>query len=98
MPSRYPKEAVLRDGRRITFRAWPYLNVLSSVWEFLRRQGVSWVFPGVHGEVVPVGEGVDRFQVGDEVLGVAPYSFASHAVSAEYALVCKPKSISDDKA
>jgi len=67
------------------------------------------LYPGITDEVVPlgiecagvvsaVGEGVERFQVGDKVMGVAPYSFASHAVSAEYALVHKPDAISDEEA
>jgi myxalamid-type polyketide synthase MxaB len=36
--------------------------------------------------------------VGDEVFGVVPYAFASHARSAEYALVHKPLSIDHDQA
>ncbi|MEQ8790735.1 MAG: amino acid adenylation domain-containing protein [Pirellulaceae bacterium] len=64
------------------------------------------LYPGIKDKVVPlgiecsgvvtaVGEGVKRFGVGDEVLGVAPYSFASHARTAEFALVPKPASIND---
>jgi hypothetical protein len=37
---------VERSGNEITFRAWPYRNVLWSVWEFLDRQGVKWSVPG----------------------------------------------------
>ena len=59
------------------------------------------LYPGIRDEIVPlgiecsglvtrVGDKVDRFQVGDEVLGVAPYSFSSHAITADYALVHKP--------
>lgn len=59
------------------------------------------LYPGIRDEIVPlgieasgtvaaVGEGVDRFQVGDAVLGVVPYAFASHAITAEYALTPKP--------
>ena len=62
------------------------------------------LYPGLQDDVVPlgiecsgvvtaVGPGVERFQVGDEVMGVAPYSFASHAISAEFALVHKPGDI-----
>ncbi|MBF0244528.1 MAG: DUF4838 domain-containing protein, partial [Planctomycetes bacterium] len=50
---------VERNGRKVVFRAWPYCNVLYSVWEFLRSQGVKWVYPDDHGDVVPVGRGVD---------------------------------------
>ncbi|MGM0488620.1 MAG: SDR family NAD(P)-dependent oxidoreductase [Planctomycetota bacterium] len=67
------------------------------------------LYPGITDRVVPVGiecsgtvtatgEGVERFRVGDPVMGVAPYSFATHAVSAEYALVRKPDRLSDEQA
>ena len=67
------------------------------------------LYPGIKDTIVPlgieaagvvtaVGEGVTRFEVGDEVLGVVPYAFASHARTAEYALVHKPKSIDYDAA
>ncbi len=67
------------------------------------------LYPGIKDAIVPlgieasgvvtaVGEGVKRFRVGDEVFGVVPYAFASHARSAEYALVHKPKSIEHDEA
>ena len=56
-----------RSGREVTFRAWPYRNVLWSVWEFLDRQGVKWVYPDAHGDFVPAGRGVD--------LSVAPLQF-----------------------
>lgn len=67
------------------------------------------LYPGIKDDIVPlgieasgiitaVGEGVDRFEVGDEVLGVVPYAFASHALTAEYALVKKPSGIDHDEA
>ena len=67
------------------------------------------LYPGIKDSIVPlgieasgvvtaVGEGVDRFKVGDEVFGVVPYAFASHARTADYALVHKPKSIDHDEA
>jgi acyl transferase domain-containing protein/thioesterase domain-containing protein/acyl carrier protein len=67
------------------------------------------LYPGIKDAIVPlgieasgvvtaVGEGVERFTVGDEVFGVVPYAFASHARTAEYALVHKPKSIDHDAA
>ncbi len=67
------------------------------------------LYPGIRDAIVPlgieasgvvtaVGEGVDRFRVGDEVFGVVPYAFASHARTAEYALVLKPLSIGHDEA
>ena len=67
------------------------------------------LYPGIKDEVVPlgietsgvvtaVGDEVDRFRVGQEVMGVAPYAFASHAVAPEYTLVAKPPSISHAEA
>ncbi len=50
---------VERDGREVVFRAWPYRNALWSVWEFLDRQGVRWLFPDAHGDHVPAGSGID---------------------------------------
>ena len=67
------------------------------------------LYPGIKDAIVPlgieasgvvtaVGEGVTRFHFGDEVFGVVPYAFASHARTAEYALVHKPQSIDHDEA
>lgn len=56
-----------REGREIVFRAWPYRNVLWSVWEFLDRQGTKWVYPDAHGDFVPTGRGID--------LAIAPLQF-----------------------
>lgn len=58
---------VERDGRELVFRAWPYRNVLWSVWEFLDRQGVKWLYPDAHGDYVPTGQGLN--------LDVAPLHF-----------------------
>jgi len=41
------------NGRVVTFTGWPYRCVCWSVWEFLERQGVHWVYPDVHGDYVP---------------------------------------------
>jgi NADPH:quinone reductase-like Zn-dependent oxidoreductase/thioesterase domain-containing protein/acyl carrier protein len=67
------------------------------------------LYPGIRDEVVPlgiecsgivtaVGKGVRRFKVGDAVFGVAPYSFASHCRTADYALVHRPENIDDEAA
>ncbi len=67
------------------------------------------LYPGIKDAIVPlgietsgvvtaVGEGVERFNVGEEVFGVAPYAFASHTRTAEYALVHKPASVDHDAA
>lgn len=67
------------------------------------------LYPGIKDAIVPlgieaagivtaVGDGVTRFEIGDEVFGVVPYAFASHARTAEYALVPKPAAIDFDEA
>lgn len=67
------------------------------------------LYPGIKDAIVPlgieasgvvtaIGEGVTRFKMGDEVFGVVPYAFASHARTADYALVKKPKLIDHDAA
>lgn len=50
------------------------------------------------GFVTAVGPDAKRFKVGDEVMGVVPYSFASHGTTAEFALVHKPQSLSYSEA
>ena len=70
---------------------------------------VMGLYPGVADAVVPlgieasgvvtaIGPGVSRLKVGDEVVGVVPYSFASHALTTEYALTHKPASMSHQQA
>ena len=67
------------------------------------------LYPGVRDSIVPlgieasgvvtaVGAGVERFAVGDEVMGVAPYAFASHANTPEYTLAKKPQGITHEQA
>ena len=58
---------VEREGREVIFRAWPYRNVLWSVWEFLDRQGIKWVYADAHGDFVPAGAALN--------LEVAPLQF-----------------------
>lgn len=50
------------------------------------------------GTVTAVGDQVTQFKVGDQVCGVAPDSFASHATTAEFALIPKPQTISHAQA
>jgi len=50
---------VERAGRQVLFQAFPYANVRFSVWAFLERQGVRWLYPDDHGDWVPAGQGVD---------------------------------------
>lgn len=47
------------NGRVIKFTGWPYRCVCWSVWEFLERQGIRWVYPDVHGDFVPPQTNVD---------------------------------------
>ena len=50
---------VERNGREVIFKAWPYANVRASVWAFLEKQGIRWVYPDEHGDLVPTGKGVN---------------------------------------
>ena len=50
---------VEREGRQVLFKAFPYAHVRSSVWAFLERQGVRWLYPDDHGDYLPAGQGVD---------------------------------------
>ncbi|MBF0593360.1 MAG: DUF4838 domain-containing protein [Candidatus Omnitrophica bacterium] len=50
---------VARNGRYVDFKAWPYRNVLRSVWTFLRNDGVHWLYPDGHGETIPSVGSVD---------------------------------------
>jgi len=50
---------VVRDGRRVVFRACSNKDLIQSVWEFLERQGIRWLYPDPHGDYVPVGKGID---------------------------------------
>ena len=67
------------------------------------------LYPGIKDEIVPlgiecagvvsrIGKEVDRFQIGQRVMGVSPYSFASHTTTADYAIVATPDNLSDDDA
>jgi NADPH:quinone reductase-like Zn-dependent oxidoreductase/acyl carrier protein len=67
------------------------------------------LYPGITDTIVPigiecsgvvsrVGPGVDRFKPGDAVMGVAPYSFASHTTTTDYALVPKPDTLDHEEA
>ncbi len=56
------------DGKDVVFRAWPYRNVLVSAWAFLESQGVRWVYPDPHGDVVPSRKELN--------LGVLPLRYA----------------------
>jgi hypothetical protein len=46
------------SGRQVMFTAWPYRCVLWSVWEFLERQGIRWLYPDAQGDYVPCGKGI----------------------------------------
>ncbi len=52
----------------------------------------------VSGIVAAVGEGVTRFVVGDEVLGIASGAYAEYAVAEEKKLTHKPASVSFEQA
>lgn len=46
------------------------------------------------GRVVRVGEGVEDLAVGDEVMGISPFSFATHATTSRLGLARKPTGLS----
>jgi NADPH:quinone reductase-like Zn-dependent oxidoreductase/thioesterase domain-containing protein/acyl carrier protein len=50
------------------------------------------------GVVVAVGKGVERFGVGDEVIAIAPHSFASHATTHADCLMPKPPHLTFEQA
>ena len=67
------------------------------------------LYPGLAGPVVPlgiecagvltaVGEGVDGLAVGDEVVAIAPFSFASHTTTSAVAVVKKPAHLTFEEA
>ncbi len=67
------------------------------------------LYPGLDGGVVPmgiecagriaaVGEEVTDLRVGDSVIAIAPFSFASHAVTQAWAVVPKPAHLTDEEA
>ncbi|MBA4018630.1 MAG: hypothetical protein C0483_15805 [Pirellula sp.] len=69
---------------------------------------VMGLYPGLSGGVVPmgiecagrvaaVGSNVTQFKPGDEVLGIAPFCFASHAMTNVRAVVPKPAHLSDEE-
>lgn len=62
------------------------------------------LYPGITDDVVPVGiecagtisavgDGVTDLHVGDDVMGIVPYGFGSHCVTARHAVVRKPASL-----
>lgn len=66
----------------------PWLLRLAGFGFFRPKQPVLGL--DVAGTVVAVGKGVDRFDVGDEVFGIAEGSFAEYATAAQDKLVSKP--------
>jgi len=50
------------------------------------------------GRITAVGEGVTRFQPGDEVVAVAPFAFGSYCLSHEALVAHKPKRITSEEA
>ncbi|MEO9590065.1 SDR family NAD(P)-dependent oxidoreductase, partial [Rhodopirellula bahusiensis] len=70
---------------------------------------VMGLYPGITDKVVPlgiecsgvvtaIGKDAKHFQVGDHVMGVAPFSFGSHAKTPEYTLIKRPANIDDVEA
>lgn len=108
-PGSFDELRLERHERRSPSHRQVEIEVRSAGANFSDVLKVMGLYPGITDEVVPlgieasgivtaVGDGVDRFQVGDEVLGVVPFSFASHAITADYALTRKPTEISHAEA
>ncbi len=67
------------------------------------------LYPGIVDEIVPlglecsgivsaVGPNVTKWSVGDEVMAVVPYGFASHCITTEDAVIGKPSSLEHEDA
>lgn len=67
------------------------------------------LYPGITDDVVPVGiecagvvsavgDDVTDLKVGDEVMGIVPYGFGSHCITARHAIVRKPESLDFEEA
>ncbi len=98
-PSPGPGEVIVKvEAAGIDRGTWhlmtgrPYLMRIMGFGFFAPKESV----PGLDlaGTVVEVGEGVTRFQVGDDVLGIGRGSFAELARAREDKLVHKPKGMS----
>ncbi|MGI9471022.1 MAG: SDR family NAD(P)-dependent oxidoreductase, partial [Rubripirellula sp.] len=50
------------------------------------------------GRITRVGEGVTKWSVGDEVIAIAPGSFATHAVVSEALIAAKPRNLTHEQA
>ena len=89
------RAASLRVGNLFAVRGAPFLARFSTG---LRRPKVAVPGYDISGEVVGVGSGVTRFDMGDEVLGVVNGACAEYAVAVEKDLVPKPVRITFDEA
>ena len=67
------------------------------------------LYPGISDRVVPmgievcgsvteIGEGVNGFQLGQRVMGIVPYGFASDDATHDYLLVPVPENLNDEEA
>lgn len=81
------------------------LHVMSGEPYLMRLMGFGLLKPknpvpgqDVAGTVTAIGEGVSRFQVDDEVFGIAKGSFAEYAVAREDKLALKPETLSFEQA
>lgn len=98
-PSPGPGEVLVKVGAAgIDRGTWhlmtgrPYLMRLMGFGFFAPKEPVAGL--DLAGTVVAVGEGVTRFRVGDDVLGIGRGSFAEFARARADKLVTKPKSLS----
>ncbi len=63
-----------------------------------KSEDLKWLGDECSGQVVAVGEGVDRFHVGDEVVGMAPYCCRSYSTVNQALVFPKPAHLSFDEA
>lgn len=69
-----------------------------SVMGFLPEQQEMVLGGECAGRIVRIGDGVEKWAVGDEVLAIAPNSFATHVVTGEDLIARKPPAMSYEEA
>ncbi len=63
-----------------------------------KSEDLRWLGDECSGKVVAIGEGVDRFKVGDEVVGMAPYCCRAYTTVNQALVFKKPSQLSFEEA
>jgi amino acid adenylation domain-containing protein len=95
--------------RRAPGRGEVEIEVLAAALNFSDVMKALGIYPGLpdgpvpfgaecSGRITVLGEGVDEFQVGEEVLGVAPFAFGSHVTTRAELVALKPGPLSFEEA